>query len=76
MTAIDVTDFSEALEADQDGTFHQAVETHLQQVLADHQALLQRGLEPEAFTAAKQIEAAYTTAVDVIRFSRSINQNK
>lgn len=76
MPDIDIADFDEALAADRDDSFHTAVENHLTQALADHQALLQRGLAPAEFAEAKKIETALTKAIDVTRFSRKLNLKK
>lgn len=76
MINIDVTDFDEALAADHDGSFHSAVERHLVQAVAEQNALIQRGLAPAEFAQASKVEAALTKAIDVIRFSRSLQPSK
>lgn len=76
MINIDVPDFDEALAADRDGSFHEAVERHLTQAVGEQQALIQRGLAPVEFAQATKVGAALTKAIDVIRFSRSLQKSK
>lgn len=75
MTNIDVPDFDEALQRDADGSFHQAVASHLEQALATLRAETRAGLAPLEFEQAGKIEAALLKAADVVRVSAHLSKS-
>ncbi|MEI6464424.1 MAG: hypothetical protein WCQ89_06845 [Verrucomicrobiota bacterium] len=75
MTNIDVPDFDEALQQDPDGSFHRAVEAHLEQALAALRAETRAGLAPLEFEQAGKIEAALLKATDVVRLSAHLSKS-
>lgn len=73
MIDIDTPEFDRELAHSRDGRFQEAAQGRIEAALQDLQAQLRQGLSPEDFSRARDVEAALSTASDVLRFSLSSN---